>query len=636
MAATVIDSAEPVEAGVVAAVKKRKPKIPTGQEQSSWVIRKQKVNGRPGICVNEATNEVDILSLAIHSGISTDESLSEFMLRATTLDFLESAVTRSTKIEKNADGTIVTRYYTSGAEIPTKSDTRISYKQPVDDKTCRWAVPGHLVATICSLLDDTQRERVLVDQDEEIPVTSTSSVEGTMVTFRGKRTSLFTIPMREIEAAEQEILTSHAISLMRELICIRRIHHMNCEKGVMNLNAKMRDLEGSLRAEKMVRERETAVLKTEITGRNLEIANVKIECDKLIGINHSRDVLQIEECMARQSLITTYNESVMDLEWRLVRCLTKHVILRPPCLAVVLQREEVPVVAGIEDLRQELEDSKLEIARLKNDARGKAVPKPKAHRKTKDPDIHLATETEIKNSVKTHLSLHGRRISGSAASVASSVGSAFAARARKRVGTDVSTSELKEIEEREIEAGRKLKTLSRLREQDLCNVESESEQLIEVIEALSSLLTRVTLTIEDVSSRKVTILNHMRSLALHSRGITSLVRERTYLVSLARQMNRERRPIVNLGSLRALINVASLNFKHLKEIESITLESIGGAVEVMSLEEAASTILEDEPWEEVITVPNESSPYLQPKVLTRATLRRYDAMEERSASSVSE
>ena len=167
----------------------------------------------------------------------------------------------------------------------------------------------------------------------------------------------------------------------------------------------------------------------------------------------------------------------------------------------------------------------------------------------------------------------------------------------------------------------------------MAKAEIASAELIEVIEALSTILTKAALTIEDIASRRRMTVNHMRSLTLHGRNITAIVQERPYLLSLARRMNQERSPIVNLGPMRSLINVALRNVQILQDIDKITIDSEGGSFTVMSLEEAAHIgRLHDEAWipptdlieEPIIPVPmlvprpREVSP---PPTANRASLR---------------
>ncbi len=583
------------------------------EDPTVWFGRKQKINGRSQIYVNEATDETDVLSLAIHSGISSDEELSTFMLLETTLGTLaaaaKSAMAHSSKISANPDGSIVTRYYTPTTPPPGMPDPRISYRPSPEDKPARWAVKGFLISIICSLLDDSQRLKIIARASSAGPEAAEGILNACpmMVTFRGQRRDLSSIPMSEIELAENEVMTTQGV-LTRDVVSIRKMLHSNCERMLMLMSTKMRDIEGNAHAEQMLRVAQVAELEgtldREIAARSHEISAFRAERAITQQQFRALMVFRDAESHARQHIISVFHEGIASMMWK-VSQFRRFII--PP--AVV---ESTPIIEASEvaTVRQQLEDMKLEVARLKEDARSSVVPKPKTRRKTRDPDLHLATETEIKLAVKS-------RSTGNLSTPMSSPASTFS---RRRAG---SASILEE--EKELDVARKLRSLSRSREQDICDVEAASEQLTDVIESLSSMMTKVELTIEDVATRRTMILNRMRSLSMHSRSIASIIRERPYLLNLARRMNHERRPIVQLPPLRAIINVAAGNLKALQHIETITLESMGGLFEVMSLAEAAASA-ESTPHEEVVipAVRLEECKMSPPKLLTRATLRRHD------------
>lgn len=673
--------------------------LPSAPAIAPWFFRRTNINGRSRVYVNDATEETDVLSLAIHSGIATDEALTIFMQRPEILTSLATATTavlaHTAKIVGNPDGIIVRRYYTTadGAVEPISVDPRIGYQPAPDDRPARWAVRGFLVGHLCTLLDENQRTQILVDvgprvsasasADSDRPATSAGVISASgasMTTFRGQRRNLLDIPISEIEAAERDIQTTSSMTLARELIYIRRALHTNCEKAVVLMCGRVRDAEGVARAESILRIKDVSAVTSSrdqeiaslVSSRAMDIAAITVSRDHGIESIRTRSILRADEEASRLNLVTEYLEGMIRMTWRLALFGIKQRVVQVAAAdtaAVELVAATGSSEETISRLKEELEDANLEIARLKDDSRGKLVPRPKVHHKPKNPDLRLATDAEIARGVKNFLATSQ---CGKMGTPTSSVGGAMV-RARRRgnlpsfeassspmPGMTKSTSELGIVEEREIDAARLLRSLSRLREKDLCDAEATSEQLSDVIEALSTILTRVSLTVDEVASRRSSILNHMRSLAMHSRGITSIIRERPYLLSLARRMNHERKPVVKLAPLRALINVAAANLKALKDVESITLESVGGAFTVMSLEEAVSSsrvaMLEEEAWCEasgadaVIAVPDgdavsasrRSTPKIvntgnivveksAPRPLTRTTLRRHTAVMASSA-----
>lgn len=620
---------------------------------AEWFGRTVKMIGRDKIRVNDSTDEADILSLAIHNSIATDEDVSKFVLNDRTLTALTSAakssLSRPSKKKTpatatTADDTVVTRYYNDANDLPEEPDPRVAYHPSPADKPCRWAIRNFLVPALCSLLDETQRSRALIGIDIGPGGTDVLTTSGaTMVTFRNQRRDLTSIPLSEIEAAEEEILSSKSVALMRELVCIRKMLHANCEKGIGILCVKLREAEGNAHAEKMLRVKDIAAKDSEIASakasRAFEISALLTSHSRLIETIKDRTQLNHLENDTRRELIMIYFDGCLTISRRLT------VRLRQIVPSAVIS-PAVDYLArgggGIGDQQQELEDARLEIKRLKDDLRTQLVPKPKAHRKVKDPDLHMATDAEIRNAVTDYLStLFGGN--GKTPSVSSS--STVAARANRQVvgvgsSLTVSLGEYNHMKEREIIAARELKRLSRLREVDIGNAESSSDQLIEVVEALSRLLTTVSATVDDVSIRRTTILNHMRSMALHSRGITSLISEHPHLLSLAHRMNRERRALVTLTPMRAIINVANLIVKNLMEAEKITPHE--SSFSVLSLEEAAeqhvwNLPMPPPPTEEDIPppLPTGSSsiggltpPIMsggKPTLLTQATLHRHTA-----------
>lgn len=648
-------------------IAKVKPPVaqPDPEFPPEWFGKTAKLIGRDKVRVNHATDEFDVLSLAIHNGIATDEDVSKFILNNAILTALatatKAALSHSKKNVGNSDGTIITRYYAdSSTEPPEDPDSRVAYHPAPEEKPSRWAIRSFLVTTICALLDENQRARVLVGVD--VRATDTGETSGavtsgsTMVTFKGQRRDLGSIPISEIEAAESDIMTSKAMNLMRELVCIRKMLQANCEKGIALLCAKVREAEGIACAEQMLRRKEvaeiTASSDAEIASlkaaRALDVTTTKAAHSRIIDVNRERNILWRSEDIARDNIATAYYEAVNNTLWKLTQQALRQRVLPPAPVVLPIASADLTIE---QRLTIELEDAKLEITRLKDDSRAKIVPKPKAHRKAKDPDLHMATETDIKNSVRAHIASTFGGIAGQRGGIATPV-SSVATRARKRAGlpeyglspssgAPMTASEIKLMEERELEAARELKRLSRLRELDLCNAESSSDQLVEVVEALSRLLTSVGATIDDVASRRTSILNHMRSLSMHSRSITSLIRDHPYLLSLARRMNHERRPVVVMAPMRALINVAATNLQAIKNVEAITLESVGGVYNVMSLEEAAASAAgrAEEAWvpDTAVHVPfdHESAAFSTPKIappvvdrsapklLTCATLHRH-------------
>lgn len=592
-----------------------------------WFGTKKKLNGRPQARINESTGEIDVLSLALHSGISSDEDLTAFM-NEDVLNELEevmkTAAAHNKKVVVNENGTLITRYFTEDTQLPKVKDPRVDYK-PSLDKYPRWVVRTDLMLVLCCLLDDRQRQSC-----------HQGTRSGYMVSFRGVRRDLPTIYLPEIESAEREVFISQSIVLTREILYIRKVLFKNAGETIQGLVAKNTGSEDALTRQQYEFNVKMDQYNKERGTMTAEILDLRASCARDLSTEKKFSVLASEESLARIALHTECFENILHTTRRLATALARQRIAAKP--VVVAPEPRLP--DDIESLRTELEDARLEIARLKDDARGKAVPKPKAHRKFKDPDIHLATETDIKSSVRAHMSMGG---SSSRGGTPMSGISSVITRATRRVGVAApgsqSMAEIRQKEEQEFEVARRLKTLSRSRELDLCNAESASEQLAEVIEALSSNLTRVSLTIDDVAIRRTAILNHMRSLAMNSRGIISIIRERPYLLSLARRMNHERRPVVQLNPLRALINVSAANLKALQEIEKITLESVGGTFDVMSLEEAAAAALQDdEEWmgetelEPPTMTPRPEAPLLyrsSPRghqVLTRTTLIHHDQM----------
>lgn len=642
-----------------AAKGKRKPRVkPSAPATDAWFSRLMKVAGRTKVAVNDATEETDVLSLAIHSGISTDEAVGDFIKQPAVLariaSAFSSATTHNPSLAHNADGSIVTRYDNTDATF----DPRIGVQPlPTAKGPARWAVRNYLVPTVCSLLDENERARSLLDVEvRDVPmeggrgVTLTADIVtsgSSMVTFRDQRRDLFSIPILDIEEAETDIMTTHKYILMRELICIRRMLHTNSERAVAVLSGKMREAEGTVRAEKELRVKDVAAIRS---AKDKEIADItSAHAMEVATLTWSRECIKaratvcLEEEASRRVQISAYCDEVVRLASRMTGLALRQ--RAQPAPLVVTTPASAGDLVGDDELSRlkiELEDAKLEITRLKDDSRAKLVPKPKAHRKSKDPDLHLATETDIKNTVRAHMSSAYGSSGSRLGTPTSSVGSNVLQRARRRAGMPaaspesgsqmVSPMELSMREAREVEAARQLKSLSRSREQDLCNAESASEQLAEVVESLSAFLTRVSLTIEDVSNRRTTVFTHLRALAMHSRGIASIIRERPHLLDLARRMNHERKPVVVLTPLRALINVASDHLKGLRLIESITLESVGGVYSAMSLEDAAALAtaetLGDVAWrtEEVPLTPVARPAVMAasaaaPRILTRATLR---------------
>lgn len=565
-----VDVAEPVTR---ASGKKKVGRPRTKPLPTDWFGRDKKVGGRLHIS-NYGTNEIDVLSLAKASGITTDTELTKFMLRPEVIQTIaslhETAMRFSKKANQNPeDRTVVTRYYRRG-EVPEFAKRIPIIRCEESPGEVRWGIRAHLVVGLCNLLDRTQ-----------------IGVEGRpiMVSFREKRQDLNDITSQAIRDAENEVFVGRG-TLAKDLLVIRAMLQANMERGMMEMMSTNRDLEGKLIAEKALRAEQISQKDLEIEALRVankrtsdaekaELAYIAANIGKIIDLND-------EYHAGVRAIESDYLSHIVRMTWRLALAQSR---TKPD---IVSRSPERILVDDTTDLRRELEDAKLEIARLKDDVRAKAIPKPKVHKKPKDPDIHLATETDMKSSVKAYLSSRSEGF-GTPISRTSTV----ASRARKATGvpepSPISMVERKLAEERELEEARKLRTLSRLREEDLCYAEQGSEQLIDVIDALSSLLTKVNLTIEDVSTRKTDILNRMRSLALHGRSITAIIRERPYLLPLARRMNHERRPLVKLNSIRALVNVAETNLKTLREIENITLDSVGGTVDVMSLEEAAES-----------------------------------------------
>lgn len=613
----------------------------SGVEPTTWFGHKQKIQGRPNIFSNNDTNEVDILSISYHSGIMTDEDLTSFLMDERTLKTLDLAnKSISARSKTPLKAAVITRYYSSDSSLPEHQDPRILYTPSPPEMSSRWAIVGPLVPTICTILDNPHA------REHQTARESPFGPSAIMVTFRSQRRDITSISSEELEIAEVEVMTTHSISMMRDLINIKRVMIHNMDKTMLGLFSKLEAADAGVEGYKKRIENHGDELSRIKREYSQEISSIKAENEeRRLVIRHRTNVMSTiisEEYASRLSDMNEYYDEMLGSARCLAQANARTKIgtrERPVPLSSAIP--DKPVDETIASLTVQLEDAKLEINRLKDEVRAKAVPKPKVHSKFKDPDIQLATEADIKRSVKAHLSEHmmsrGGSLLGTPISSTCSKPKKKTATFSLPLGSTLSTAgviDLRIMEEKEVEAARNLKSISRLREQDLGNAELASEQLIEVVEALSSMLTRVSLTIEDVAMRRTSILNHMRSLSVHSRSIASMIRERPYLLSLARRMNRERRPMVNLTPLRALINVTVDNFKSLQHIESITLDSVGGAFEVISLDEAAEaglqSIKEEESWSGVIpetVISISSDPQAAStspgRVLTRATLRRH-------------
>lgn len=561
-------------------------------KKKTWFASETRLGGLAKICVNYITEnvfEIDVLSVAKHYGIS---DVTEFITSQKTQTALRDAFFEKNKKKIIEKAEIIVRYHNCDEESDAISGIVIYKPLPPGETTPRWCIPGILMKPLQKLLGDylvdgikdppllppkVEKKLPPLQDCGKAPVVSDCGV----ITFRSEKRELFSISASELEEAEKEVNFN---SLIDEIFTLRKVMLKNSENALGVLQMKIIELENQIKDE------QTSKF-VEISELNAQISALR----KLTRQSEHQGKIFFDEEAGRQRILSEYTSELLIIIPRggqqnvepppTVMVKTTIVSSCPPLLPSLSQSEEI--------LNQKLIDAQLEIERLKKDSKvkfkitstggggsrgGGTGGGGSAAARKKNPDIKIATETDIRNTVKLYMSskLGGEKISSSKGIPAGFFDALNCG--------GITIQEKTSFKDREMAEGRILVSLSRQREEDLCCVETASETLQKFVDNLSSNLTAVLLIIDEIKERRIDIMNKLDVFSFHHKGIVGILKIRPYFLGLARQMNPEKKPLVRFESLRALINVSVAITESLKEIDKIEIKDLN----LTPLEEAAA------------------------------------------------